>query len=63
MNETEARRILEIMIEENNALSGSFCYVDWEPGKDEITIDGLLSLDEVIAIAWWVTNKNVEKDP
>lgn len=61
MNESIARKIIGHLIQPDNTLFSVGYYISWD-GGDEITIDcGNESVDDIIAIAWWITNMKVIK--
>jgi len=61
MNEKRAREILSKNggnINSDNSLSSTWTYMYWNPGDEDITLDGEFSLEELEAIMWWMRNKH-----
>lgn len=57
MDEREVREILGEIIESNDSLFDGHNYTKWKAYEEDITLDGLFSVEELEAIAWWMRNK------
>lgn len=58
MNEERVWNILGDCIDvNNNSLHSLGWYVSWTPGRDQATLDGEFTADDLEAIAWWMRNK------
>ena len=56
MNEEKSRKILSPYINQDNSLSRG---IYWAGDIDRITIDDMLTIDDIQAISWWVNNMTI----
>lgn len=55
--EIAAKRVLRDWIRPDNGLYNLYCYINWDIGDKDATLDGLFNAEQLEAIAWWMRNK------
>lgn len=59
MTEEKAREILGASIQEDGSLLNRVDLIDWQVGSETVSLDAqFFTVEQLIAIAWWMTNKN-----
>lgn len=56
MDEAQARELLEGAISTDGGLHSLGWYLAWNPGRENATLDGEFTADDLEAIAWWMRN-------
>lgn len=54
MDEKQARKILEGVIQKDGRLDCADPYIWWDKQSDQLTLDGSFSAEELEALAWWI---------
>ena len=60
MNEERAREILAKAIQPDGSLYDPGHYLNWNKGSGEVTLDASFAIEELEAIAWWVSNQQAK---
>lgn len=54
MDEEKARKILGDTVQEDGSLYNLGHYINWEHGDTDIVLDDRFTVEELVAIVWWM---------